>query len=61
MWKPLNVITLGQTETDSNNRIITISKRRLGIKESFYLFNLDQFDHINRLITLPIIALIDLH
>jgi hypothetical protein len=25
-WKPLNVITLGQSETDNINQIVTISK-----------------------------------
>jgi hypothetical protein len=64
-WKPLNVITLGQRESDNINQMITISSclliqsdRLLGI---WALLNLGQFDHINRMITLSVITLSGLH
>jgi hypothetical protein len=47
-WKPLNVITLGQIETDNINRMITISKvttyKRViwGRKNSFNLITLTE-------------------
>jgi hypothetical protein len=47
-WKPLNVITLGQRETDNINRMITISelttyKRVIwGRKNSFNLITLTE-------------------
>ncbi len=46
--KPLNVITLVQTESDNINRMITITD----FMQSD--FGLDQFDHINRMITLSV-------
>jgi hypothetical protein len=63
--KQLNVITLGQRESDNINRMITISNRLLKQK-AFLLFiwdllNLGQFDHINRTITISVITLSDLH
>jgi hypothetical protein len=48
-WKPLNVITLGQTKSDNINRMITITG-------CFYLVifikGTLKYDHIKRLITL---------
>ena len=62
---PLNVITLGQRESDNINRMITISDCLL-IKSAcllviWDLLNLRQFDHINRMITLSVITLSGLH
>jgi hypothetical protein len=49
--KPLNVITLGQRESDNINRMITISNRLLKQKAFLLviwdLLNLGQFDRIN--------------
>jgi hypothetical protein len=64
-WKPLNVITLGQRESDNINRMITISDRLL-IQSAcllviWDLLNLRHFDHINRMITLSVITLSGLH
>jgi hypothetical protein len=63
--KQLNVITLGQRESDNINRMITISDRLL-IQSAcllviWDLLNLGQFDHINRMITLSVITLSGLH
>ncbi len=63
--KPLNVITLGQRESDNINRMITISNCLLKQK-AFLLFiwdllNLGQFDHINQKITISVITLSGLH
>jgi hypothetical protein len=59
--KPLNVITLGQRESDNINRMITISNRLLKHKALLLfiwdLLNLGQFDHINRTITISVITL----
>jgi hypothetical protein len=64
-WKPLNLITLGQRESDDINRMITISDLPL-IKSTYLLVMLDlvnlrQFDHINIMITLSVITLSGLH
>jgi hypothetical protein len=59
--KPLNVITLGQRESDNINRMITISDP-LRI-QSGYLgpIHLVQFDHINRMLSLSEITFRSLH
>ena len=49
-WKPLNVITLGQRETDNINRKITMGPDKEG-----------KFDHVNQIITLPVITLSSFH
>ena len=64
-WKPLNVITLGQMESDNFNRMITITDCLLIQKGCLLviwdLLNQGQFDHINRMITLSVITLSGLH
>jgi hypothetical protein len=64
-WKPLNVITLGQMESDNINRMITITDCLLIQKGCLLviwdLLNLGQFDHINQMITLSVITLSGLH
>ena len=63
--KPLNVITLGQRESDNINRMITISNCRLIQSTNFLFFgelvNLGQFDHSNQMITLSVITISGLH
>ena len=62
-WKPLNVITLGQRESDNIIRMITISKSPSPIKylTKSNMTKLGQFDHINRMITLSVITLSGFH
>jgi hypothetical protein len=64
-WKPLNVITLGQRESENINRMITISDCLLIQSDCLLvildLINLGKFDHINRVITLSVITLSGLH
>jgi hypothetical protein len=49
-WKPLNVITLGQRETDIINRVITLTKQALSLVDcKNYKLALNNF---NLLITL---------
>ncbi len=59
--KPLNVITLGQRESDNNNQMITISNCLL-IQSTLLLViwdsaNLGQSDNINWMITFSVITL----
>ncbi len=59
-WAPLNGITLGQRETDSNNGLFLTShstKHTLGRKWKSGIFQVDKFDPINRLIPLSVIPL----
>ncbi len=60
-WKPLDVSTLGQRESDNINQMITISDCPLIQKGCLLviwdLLNLGQFDHINRMIILSVITL----
>ena len=64
-WKPLNVITLGQIQTGSNNRPIMKSKwASTWIKFErviWDLVNLDKFDSITRMIALSVIPLSPTH
>jgi hypothetical protein len=64
-WKLLSVITLGQSESDNINQMITISKCLLVqsacLLDSWDLLNLGQFDHINLMIALSGITLSGLH
>ena len=64
-WKPFNVITLGQRETDNINRMITISKltrHQHKVKTSeLGQDNLGKFDHNKRMITLSVITLSGFH
>jgi hypothetical protein len=59
-WKPHNVITLGQRESDDINQMITKCNCLL-IQSTYYfmviwdLVNLEQFDHSNWMITLSVI------
>jgi hypothetical protein len=64
-WKPLNVITLGQMESDNINQMITITNCLL-IQKSCLLFiwdlvSMGQFDHSIHKITLSVITLSGLH
>ncbi len=45
-WKPLNVITLGQRESDNINRMMAI-RSKVSNTQFFVTANLGQFDHIN--------------
>ncbi len=60
-WKPLDVITLGQRESDNINQMITISDCHLLQNSSSLIIwdsvNLGLFDHINRMLTLLVITL----
>jgi hypothetical protein len=46
MWKPLNVITLVQKETDNINKIITVNKL-----SAYGKYRIDSFQRLVNLIT----------
>ena len=60
-WKPLNVITLGQRETDIINRLITWTKQALRLIDwknaKWASNNFELIDHINQMIALTMITL----
>jgi hypothetical protein len=64
-WRPLIVITLGQTLTDSIHRMITITKQisiqSMLLRDIWGLFDLGQFDPINQMILLTMIPLSGIH
>ena len=65
-WTPLNGITLWQTITDPNNKMITITEyishtKSMPLRDIWNLINLGHFDPINWMIPLTVIPLSSTH